>query len=239
MAAAPPSLLSFLAHDLREGFARWWALGKRATLIITVLFAIPFIVVALAGIADNGVATTLLALAANIVVNAVYAAFVGFVVATTALLWRLFGAALIAAALLAPLAFFAVVWLLGPWVVAAGALTIELWAEAIAARPAMSFDPTPMLGAGGHAGPAILLIFAVVLLPVVIVWVGEAIVLLVLPPVLWALLGLVAAVSATIALSLGAALVIAAPILAIALLRRFGRRRREFLERHADPRETP
>ncbi|MCA9663073.1 MAG: hypothetical protein KC486_32360, partial [Myxococcales bacterium] len=230
---ATPPLRSFLAHDLREGLSRWWALAKRATLIVTALFAVPFVVVALAGIADTGVATTLLALAANVVVAAVYAAFVGLVVATTALLWRLFGAALIAAAVLAPLAFFAVLWLMGPWVVVAGALTIELWAEAIAASPSMSFDPTPMLGAGGHAGPAILLIFAVVLLPVVVLWVGKAIVLLVVPPVLWALLGLVAAVTATIALSLAAALVIAAPILGIALFRRFRRRRREHLEAHA------
>ncbi|MEZ4384918.1 MAG: hypothetical protein R3A79_26550 [Nannocystaceae bacterium] len=231
MDAPPPSLLSFLGHDLREGLARGWRLATRTTLVVAALFCLPFVVVALADVADNGVATTLLALAAGIVVSAVYAAFVGVVVGTASLLWRLFGAALLVAGVLAPLAFVAVVWLMGPWVVAAGATTLELWAEAIAASPSLDFDPLALLGAGGHAGPAILLIFAVVLLPAVVIWIGEAVVLLVLPPTLWGLLALVAAATATIGLSLAAAVVIAAPILGVALVRRFARRRREHLDR--------
>lgn len=232
MEKQPPNLLSYLLIDLRLGFRRWWSIGKRVALISTLIGAallIPLLIAA--QLRDPKPLFDLLAMALlGLLLEALESLVLGAVLATLDLLWRFFGAALIATALLIPLGFAGILALLGPWLVDLGITTLTLWAQAIAASPDfVSYDPLSALGALGHGGSAVAIVFLVLLLPAVVIWVGQAAILLVTPPVLGSLLALIAAVMLVLVLAVGLPLLIATPLLLFTMIRRLRKRHREHL----------
>ncbi len=232
MAQQPPNLLSYLLIDLRLGLRRWWSIGTRVALLSTIIGAallIPLLIAA--QIREPKPLFDLLAMALlGLFIEAFESLILGTVIATLDLLWRLFGIALLVTALLVPLGFAGILALLGPWLVDLGVTTFTLWAQAIAASPDfVSYDPLSSLGAFGHAGSAVALVFLVLLLPAVVIWVGKAAILLVTPPVLGSLLALIAAVILVLVLAIGLPLLIATPLLLFTMIRRLRRRHREHL----------
>ena len=231
MENASPSLFAYFFVDLRIGFGRAWWLAKRTALIAALLLLPLFASAGADADAGESAGGWLGVVVVVLGMDIFYALWIAASAAIVGFLWRLFGVALLVATLLAPLVFFGVLSLLGPWVVDLGQATLLEWSQAIASSPQpITYVPSfSHLGVGGigHAGPAAALILLVILLPALLIALGNAALILVTPPVLWSLLGLIAAALLVVGLSLGLSVLVSAPLLLFVFVRRLRRRHRE------------
>ena len=149
-----------------------------------------------------------------------YAVTLALVVAAIALGWHLFGAFLALPFVLTPLLLLLVFWLGGGLVLSfAGDLLQALEASAKAALDSGAFDGLRVAHAGGPAALIILL----VILPWIII---TALPVLLGPPVLLALLKLLAGLGFLVVVAIGLALLVSLPALAWALVHRVRARQR-------------